>query len=112
MNAVETSLSSPGGWRRLVRRDVLTRALGPAPRFAVVPGGQHAVNRSGRTAIHATAPAEPTVEMVVLGEDDPRWLQHKIGFKNLRHVHYYLEAARWARLIEDAQLRLPLKEEA
>jgi hypothetical protein len=50
--------------------------------------------------------------MVMLGEDDPTWLQHKIGFKNLRHVHYYLKAARWARLIEDAQLRLPLKEEA
>jgi hypothetical protein len=50
--------------------------------------------------------------MVMLSEDDPTWLQHKIGFKNLRHVHYYLEAARWARLIEDAQLRLPLKEEA
>ena len=40
------------------------------------------------------------VEMVVLGEDDPTWLQHKIRFKNLRHVHYYLAAARWARPIE------------
>lgn len=44
------------------------------------------------------------VEMVVLGEDDPTWLQHKIGFKNLRNVHYYLEAARWARLIEEARV--------
>ena len=95
-----------------MRREVLTRALGPAPRFAVVPGGNMPVTRSGRTAIHAPAPTEPTVEMVMLSEDDPTWLQHKIGFKNLRHVHYYLEAARWARLIEDAQLRLPLKEEA
>ena len=48
----------------------------------------------------------------MLSDGDPTWLQHKIGFKNLRHVHYYLEAAYWARLIEDAQLRLPLKEEA
>jgi len=48
----------------------------------------------------------------MLSEDDPRWLQHKIRFKNLRHVHYYLEATCWAQLIEDAQLRLPLKEEA
>jgi hypothetical protein len=45
------------------------------------------------------------VGMVVLGEDDPTWLQHKIGFKNLRHVHYYLEAARWARLIEEDAIR-------
>jgi hypothetical protein len=45
------------------------------------------------------------VEMVVLGEDDPTWLQHKIGFKNLRNVHYYLEAARWARLIEEEAIR-------
>ena len=48
----------------------------------------------------------------MLGEDEPTWLQRKIGFKNLRHVRYYLEVARWTRLIEDAQLRLPLKEEA
>jgi len=112
VNAVETSLSSPVRWRRLVRRDVLRRALGPTPRFCRCAGGRHAVTRSGRTAIHATAPAEPTVGMVMLSEDDPRWLQHKIRFKNLRHVHYYLEATCWAQLIEDAQLRLPLKEEA
>ncbi|MEU8091706.1 hypothetical protein [Micromonospora chalcea] len=60
MNAVATSLSSAGGWSCLVRRDVLTRALASAPRFAVV---------------------------------------------NLRNVHNYLAAARWARLIEEVAIR-------
>lgn len=105
MNAVATSLSSPGGWSRLVRRDVLTRALGSAPRFAVVPGG----NMSSLDRVVPQATQLPLlnrmVEMVVLGEDDPTWLQHKIGFKNLRNVHYYLEAARWARLIEEDAIR-------
>ena len=45
------------------------------------------------------------VEMVVLGEENLLWLQRKIGFKSLRNVHYYLEAARWARLIEEDQMR-------
>ncbi|MGW3397359.1 hypothetical protein [Streptomyces hydrogenans] len=47
------------------------------------------------------APLNRIVEMVVLGEDNPTWLQHKIAFKNLRNVHYYLAAARWARLFKE-----------
>lgn len=41
------------------------------------------------------------VELVVLGERDPRWLQEQIGFKSQRNVYYYVEAARWARLIRE-----------
>ncbi|MGW3508735.1 hypothetical protein [Streptomyces sp. NPDC000994] len=41
----------------------------------------------------------------MFGEDDPTWLQHKIGFKNLRNVHYYLAAARWARLFKEDAIR-------
>jgi hypothetical protein len=50
------------------------------------------------------APLNRIVEMVVLGEDDPTWLQHKIAFKNLR-IHYYLAAARWARLFKEHAIR-------
>jgi hypothetical protein len=83
-----------------VRRDVLTRALGSARRFAVMPGGNiSSLDRVVRQATQLPL-LNRMVEMVVLGEDDPTWLQHKIGFKNLRNVHYYLAAARWARLIE------------
>lgn len=39
------------------------------------------------------------VELVVLGERDLHWLQEKVGFKSDRNVYYYLEAARWARLL-------------
>src|SRR5690606_19705160 len=105
VNAVATSLSSPGGWSRLVRRDVLTRALGSVPRFAVVPRG----NMSSLDRVVPQATQLPLlnrmVGIVVLGEDDPTWLQRKIGFKNLRQVHYYLEAARRARLIEEDAIR-------
>jgi hypothetical protein len=45
------------------------------------------------------------VELVVLGEDDTTWLQRKIGFKGLRNVWYYLEAARWVRLVEELEVR-------
>lgn len=44
------------------------------------------------------------VKIVVFGEDDPTRLQHKIGFKNLRNVHY-LPAACWARLVEEDAIR-------
>ncbi|MFJ8253759.1 hypothetical protein [Streptomyces sp. NPDC094466] len=50
-------------------------------------------------------PLNRIVEMVVLGEDDPTWLQHKIAFKNLRNVHYYLAATRWARLFKEDAIR-------
>lgn len=97
MNAVATSLSSPEGSSRLVRRGVLTWALGSAPRFAAVPGG----NMSSLDRIVRQATQLPLlsrmVEMVVLGEGDPTWLQRKIGFKSLRNVHYYLAAVGWAR---------------
>ncbi|MFJ6661393.1 hypothetical protein ACIQNG_34365 [Streptomyces sp. NPDC091377] len=51
------------------------------------------------------APLNRIVEMVVLGEDDPMWLQHKIAFKNLRNVHYYLAAARRARPFKEDAIR-------
>lgn len=43
------------------------------------------------------------VELVVLGERDLRWLQEKIGFKSDRNVYYYIEAARWARLLSEGK---------
>ncbi len=45
------------------------------------------------------------VEMIVLGEGDLTWIQRKIGFKSLRNVYYYLEAARWARLVAEKEIR-------
>jgi hypothetical protein len=45
------------------------------------------------------------VEMVVLSQDGPTWLQHKIESKSLRNVHYYLSAARWPQLIEEDAIR-------
>ncbi|MFE5501646.1 hypothetical protein ACFQ73_03735 [Amycolatopsis japonica] len=105
MNAVAASMSSRGGWSPRVRHDVLTRAHRSAPRFAVVP--RNNIPSLDRVVRQATqlAPLNRIVEMVVFGEDDPTWLQHKIGFKNLRNVHYYLAAARWARLIEEDAVR-------
>ncbi|MCC4321485.1 hypothetical protein [Streptomyces malaysiensis] len=88
-----------------MRRDVLTRALGSAPRFAVVPGGNMSSLDPGVPQATQLPLLDRMVGMVVLGEDDPTWLQHKIGFKNLRHVHHYLEAARWARLIDEDAIR-------
>ena len=43
--------------------------------------------------------------MIVLGESDLTWLQRKIGFKSLRNVYYYVEAARWARLLDEDEVR-------
>jgi len=45
------------------------------------------------------------VQMIVLGESDLTWLQKKIGFKSLRNVYYYVEAARWARLLDEEEVR-------
>jgi len=45
------------------------------------------------------------VQMIVLGESDLTWLQKKIGFKSLRNVYYYVEAARWARLLDEGEVR-------
>jgi hypothetical protein len=41
------------------------------------------------------------VEMVVLGEQDRDWMRDVVGFRNRRNVDYYLEAARWMRLVEE-----------
>lgn len=87
-----------------MRRGVLTRALGSARRFAVVPGDNMSLGRVERQATQL-ALLNRLVEMVVFGEDDPTWPQHKIKFKNVRNVHYYLAAARWARLIEEDAIR-------
>jgi hypothetical protein len=60
-----------------------------------------------RTVPQASQPElfDRLVTQVVLGETDLHWLQHKLGFKNLRNVHYYMEAARWARLVEEVEVR-------
>ncbi len=102
--ALATGLRSPATWSRL-RRDVLTRALSSAPHVAVVPGGR--MSSLDRVVPQATQLPllNRMVEMVVLGEEDPTWLQHKIGFKSTRNVYYYLEAARWARLVDEAEIR-------
>lgn len=105
MNAVANSLDSLDECARLERRDVLARTLRSAPRLTVVPGGRmsaldHVVPQATQLPL-----LNRMVEMVVLGEDNLSWLQRKIGFKSLRNVHYYLEAARWARLIEEDQVR-------
>lgn len=55
MNAVATRLRFHGDWSRLVRRDVLTRALGSAPRFPVVPG-QHAATSERSSAASSRRP--------------------------------------------------------
>ena len=105
MNAPAASWNSLGGWSRLERRDVLAQALRSAPRFAVVPGGK--MSSLDRVVPQATQLPllNRLVEMIVLGEDDLTWLQHKIGFKSLRNVYYYLEAARWARLVDEQEVR-------
>ena len=73
--------------------------------MTVVPGGtmsalDHVVPQATQLPL-----LNRMVEMVVLGEENLSWLQRKIGFKSPRNVHYYLEAARWARLIEEDQVR-------
>ena len=101
MNAVAHGLDFLDECARLERRDVLTRTLRSAPRLTVVSGGRmsvldHVVPQATQLPL-----LNRMVEMVVLGEENLSWLQRKIGFKSLRNVHYYLEAARWARLIEE-----------
>ena len=105
MNAVVHRFDSPGGCGRLERREVLARTLRSAPRLTVVPGGRmsaldHVVPQATQLPL-----LNRMVEMVVLGEENLLWLQRKIGFKSLRNVHYYLEAARWARLIAEDRVR-------
>lgn len=60
-----------------------------------------------RVVPQASQPAlfDRLVTQVTLGETDLHWLQQKLGFKNLRNVLYYLEAARWARLVEESEVR-------
>jgi hypothetical protein len=47
------------------------------------------------------------IELIVLGETDLRWLQSKVGFKSDRNVYYYLEAARWVRLVRESDAIAP-----
>lgn len=71
MNAMATSLSSAGAWSGIVRRDVLTRALGSAPCFAVVPGGNiSSLDRFVRQDTQLPL-LNHMFEMVMLSEDDP-----------------------------------------
>ena len=105
MNAPAVSMNSLGGWSRIVRHDVLERALRSVSRNVDVPGAK----MSSLDQVIPQATQIPLlnqlVEMVVLGEDDLTWIQLKIGFKGLRNVYYYLEAARWARLIMEEEVR-------
>lgn len=99
------SIKAPGGLAHLARRDVLQRALGASPRLAVVPGGK--MSSLDRVVPQATQLPllNRLVQMIVLGESDLTWLQKKIGFKSLRNVYYYVEAARWARLLDEDEVR-------
>lgn len=98
-------ITDPHGLAHLARRDVLQRALGASPRLAVVPGGK--MSSLDRIVPQATQLPllNRLVQMIVLGESDLTWLQKKIGFKNLRNVYYYVEAARWARLLDEDEVR-------
>ncbi len=99
------SIKAPDGLAHLARRDVLQRALGASPRLAVVPGGK--MSSLDRVVPQATQLPllNRLVQMIVLGESDLAWLQKKIGFKSLRNVYYYVEAARWARLLDEDEVR-------
>jgi hypothetical protein len=105
MSVVTTCLHRPEELSRRLSRDVLARAVNSERRFAVVSGDK--MSALDRVVPQATQLSllNRMVEMVVLGEDNPTWLQHKIGFKNLRNVHYYLEAARWARLVDEDEIQ-------
>ncbi len=73
--------------------------------LAALPGGM--MSALDRIVPQASQPAlfDRLVTQVVLGESDLTWLRCKLGFKNSRNVHYYIEAARWARLIDEAEVR-------
>lgn len=97
------SIKVPDELNHLVQRDFVERerALEASPRLAVVPGGK----MSSLDQVVPQATQLPLlnrlVQMIVLGESDLVWLQKKIGFKSPRNLYYYLEAARWARLLEE-----------
>lgn len=99
------SIMAPDGLVDLARRDVLHRALGALPRLSIVPGGK--TSSLDRVVPQATRLPllNRLVQMIVLGESDLTWLQKKIGFKSLRNVYYYVEAARWARLLDEDNVR-------
>lgn len=103
MNAV--SFKAPDGLAHLARRDLLQRALGASPGLAVAPGGK--MSSLDRVVPQATQLPllNRLVQMIVLGESDLTWLQKRIGFKRLRNVYYYVEAARWARLLDEEEVR-------
>lgn len=99
------SIKAPDGLAHLARRDLLQRALGVSPGLAVVPGGK--MSSLDRVVPQATQLPllNRLVQMIVLGESDLTWLQKRIGFKSLRNVYYYIEAARWARLLDEEEVR-------
>lgn len=92
-------------WRRRFRGHVVEYGDVKASRLVVLPGGR--MSALDRIVPQASQPIllNLLVMMVALGEEDPTWLQHQIGFKQVRNVHYYLEAARWARLIDEDTIR-------
>lgn len=100
-----TSIKAIDGLVHPARRDLLKRAPAASPLLTVVPGGK--MSSLDRVVPQATQlpVLNRLVQMVVLGENDLTWLQKKIGFKNLRNVHYYVEAARWARLLDEEEVR-------
>ena len=120
MNAVATTLSSPMGWSRLVRREVLTQTVGSAPCFAVVPG-QHAATSERSSAASSRRP--PT------GRSGSSWFTRRkwsrgtlLAIDGVAAICPALQLTpvevsqcwKSASLDEatDSQLRFPLKEEA
>lgn len=99
------SIQAPKELAHLARGGVLQRALGASPLHAVVPGGE--MSPLDRVVPQATQLPlfNRLVQMIVLGESDLTSLQKKIGFKSLRNVYYYVEAARWARLLDENEVR-------
>lgn len=87
------------------QREGVQRPLAALPQLAALPGGK--MSALDRVVPQATqlAVLNRLVALIVLGECDLISLQKKIGFKSLRNVYYYLEAARWARLLDETQVR-------
>jgi hypothetical protein len=95
------SPTAPDGLAHLARRDVFLRPLRACPGLAVL--SENKMSSLDRVVPQATQlpVLNRLVQMIVLGETELTWLQRKIGFKSLRNVYYYIEAARWARLLDE-----------
>lgn len=96
------STVAPDGLARRALRRVLDRALMATRWLAVGPGGK--MSSLDRVVPQATQ-LRLLVQMIVLGERDLTWLQKKIGFTRLRNVYDFVEAARWARLLGEDEVR-------